>query len=105
MASKIKKGDTVKVMSGKDKGKTEKVLTVFPEEQKALIENINKVKRHTKPNQQHKGGILDKYMPISLSRVMLVCSSCKKPTRVGFKTLNDNKKVRFCKKCKENIDK
>jgi large subunit ribosomal protein L24 len=105
MAQKVKKGDTVKIMSGKDKGKQEKVLTVFPELGKVLVENVNKVKRHMKPTQQHKGGIVDKYLPIVTARVMVVCPACKKETRVGFKVRKDNTKVRFCKKCTEEIDK
>jgi large subunit ribosomal protein L24 len=105
MASRIKKGDKVMIMSGKDKGKAEKVLTVFPELQKVLVENVNKVKKHRKPTQQHQGGISDMLMPIAVSRVMIVCPACHKPARVGFKILNDAQKVRYCKKCQENIDK
>ena len=104
MASKIKKGDLVKVLSGKDKGKQAKVLQVFPADGKALVENVNQVKRHTKPTQGHAGGIIDKLLPIAVSRVQLVCPSCKKSTRVGFKTVKD-KKVRYCKKCDAVIEK
>ena len=104
MANRIKKGDLIKVLSGKDKGKQEKVLQVFPADNMVLVENVNKVKRHTKPTQGHTGGIIDKMLPIALSRVQLVCPSCKKSTRVGFKTVKD-KKVRYCKKCDAALDK
>ncbi|MDR1997333.1 MAG: 50S ribosomal protein L24 [Candidatus Margulisbacteria bacterium] len=102
MASKIKKGDLVKVMSGKDKGRQEKVLEVLGT--RILVDNVNKVKRHTKPTQEHKGGIIEKILPIVSARVLLVCPSCKKAVRVGFKTEKEQK-VRFCKKCGAVIDK
>jgi len=105
MANKIKKGDTVRVMSGKDKGKEEKVLSVFPKDSQIVMEKVNVVKRHTKPTQSNKGGIFEKVLPIHWSRVSVVCPACKKATRVGFKVLKDKTKVRVCKKCNENIDK
>ncbi|GBR72345.1 50S ribosomal protein L24 [Candidatus Termititenax spirochaetophilus] len=104
MAKKIKKGDLVQVLSGKDKGKQEKVLEVRTADGKVLVDNVNKVKKHTKPTQGHAGGIIDKLLPINVSRVALVCPSCKKAVRVGFKIVKD-KKVRFCKKCEAVIDK
>ncbi|GBR75816.1 50S ribosomal protein L24 [Candidatus Termititenax persephonae] len=104
MASKIKKGDLVKVLSGKDKGRQEKVLEVFPAKQTALVENVNKVKRHTKPTQAHAGGIIEKLLPLAVSRLQLVCPSCKKAARVGFKVVKEQK-VRYCKKCDAPIDK
>lgn len=104
MALKIKKDDKVKVMVGKDKGKEGKVVQVFPSAAKILVENINVVKKHMKPTREHQGGIIDKPVPISTSKVMLVCPRCNKATRVGFSVLKDQK-VRTCKKCKENIDK
>jgi large subunit ribosomal protein L24 len=102
MAKKIKKGDLVQVISGKDKGKQEKVLEVL--EHKVLVDNVNKVKRHTKPTQEHKGGIMEKILPIVSAKVLVVCPVCKKGVRVGFKVVKE-KKVRVCKKCAAVIDK
>jgi large subunit ribosomal protein L24 len=104
MASKIKKGDLVKVLSGKDKGKQDKVLEVFPDSGKLLVDNVNKVKRHTKPAQNHAGGIIEKLLPLPAARVRVVCPACKAAVRVGFKVVKD-KKVRYCKKCAAVIDK
>lgn len=108
MAAKVhvKKGDTVLVITGKDAGKKGKVLTVFPEKQRVIVEGVNVVKRHTKPNKKMpQGGIVEKEAPIASSNVMLYCTKCNKPTRVGHKFLDDGKKVRVCKKCGEVIDK
>lgn len=105
MANKIKKDDKVKVIYGKDKGKVVKVVKLLTVEKKVLLENANMAKRHTKPNQKHQGGIIEKAVALDVSKVMLVCPSCNKETRVGFNVLADNKKVRVCKKCGENIDK
>ena len=104
MANKIKKGDLVKVLSGKDKDKQEKVLEVLSGGAKLLVDNVNKVKRHTKPTQEHKGGIIEKILPIVSAKVLVICPSCKKAVRVGFKIVKD-KKVRVCKKCAAVIDK
>ncbi|ANQ53890.1 50S ribosomal protein L24 [Thermosipho sp. 1063] len=106
MARKIRKGDTVKVLSGKDKGKTGEVITVIPKEDKVIVRGVNIVKRHQRPNaQMRQGGIIEKEAPIYVSKVALVCPSCGNATRVGFKFLEDGKKVRYCKKCGEVIDK
>jgi large subunit ribosomal protein L24 len=102
MAKRIKKGDLVKIISGKDKGRQEKVLEVL--DGQVLIDNVNKVKRHTKPAQEHKGGIIEKLLPIAAARVLIVCPSCKKAVRVGFQTVKD-RKVRVCRKCAAVIDK
>lgn len=100
----IKKNDTVKIIAGKDKGKSGKVLRVIPKKDRAIVEKINMVKRHMKPNQQtRQGGILEREAPIHISNVMLICSKCTDPTRVGYKTVDD-RKVRYCKKCEEVID-
>ncbi|MDN5343346.1 50S ribosomal protein L24 [Oceanotoga sp. DSM 15011] len=102
---KIKKDDTVIVISGKDKGKKGKVLRAIPKSHKVVIDNINIVKKHQRPTQQMKeGGIIEQPSPLHSSKVMLVCSSCGNPTRVGYKVLEDGKKVRYCKKCNEIID-
>ena len=103
---KIKKDDTVKVISGKDKGRSGKVLRVIPKERRIVVDNINVVKKHQRPTQQMKeGGIIEQPIPMYASKVKVVCSSCGAPTRVGYKKLDDGKKVRYCKKCNEIIDK
>lgn len=104
MANKIKKDDLVKVLSGKDKGKQEKVLEVLNGGVQVLVDNVNRVKKHTKPTQEHKGGIIEKVLPIVSAKVLIICPACKKATRVGFSVIKD-KKVRICKKCSAAIDK
>lgn len=101
----VKKNDQVTVISGKEKGKTGKVLKVFPKKESVLIEKINFVKRHTRPSSQHRqGGIIEKESPVHLSKVMVVCAKCNAPVKTGTKLLEDGKRVRFCKKCSEIID-
>ena len=96
---KIKKNDKVVVLSGKDKGKTGKVLGTVPSERKVVVEGINMVTCHIKPRKQgEEGGIIQRETPIYASKVMLVCPKCGKPTRVGH-TVIDGEKVRACKKC------
>ena len=100
----IKSGDTVVVLSGKDKGKQGKVMVVMPEERKVIVEKVNMVSRHTKPRQQgEQGGILQKEAPIYACKVQRVCPQCDKPTRAAHKLLADGKKVRVCKKCGAEI--
>lgn len=100
----VKKGDTVVVVSGKDKGKKGKILEVFPNENKVVIEGVNKVKRHTKPTRQmQQGGIFEKETAINASNVMHVCKDCKEPTRLGKKETKKGK-VKYCKKCGKTID-
>jgi len=101
----IKKQDTVVVLTGKEKGKRGRVLSVASSEGKAIIEKINIIKKHMKPNRQYsQGGIIEKEAPVHISNVMLVCPKCDKPTRVGNVILEGGNKVRSCKKCKEVID-
>jgi large subunit ribosomal protein L24 len=101
----IKKDDKVKVIAGKDKGKVGKVLNVIGKKNRLLIENINIVKRHTKPSAQNRqGGILESEAPIHWSNVMLMCNKCLEPVRVKNKSLDDGKMVRICRKCSEIID-
>jgi len=101
----IKKDDKVKIIAGKDKGKVGKVLKVIRKKNRLLVENINIVKRHTKPNAQNRqGGILESESPIHWSNVMLMCNKCIEPVRVKNKTLDDGKKVRICGKCNEIMD-
>ncbi len=100
----IKKGDTVIVLSGKDKGKQGAVQVVFPKAGKVIVEKVNVVSRHTKPRQQgEQGGILKKEAPIYACKVMRVCPKCDKPTRAAHKLLADGKKVAVCKKCGAEI--
>jgi len=103
---KIKKGDLVEVISGKDRGKRGKVLRVIPKENKVIVEGVNIVKRHQRPVPQlREGGIIEREAPIYACKVMVVCPSCDKRTRVGYKFVEDGKKVRYCKKCGEILDK
>ncbi len=102
--AKIKKNDTVKILTGRDKDKTGKVLFVWPDKDRALVQGINFVKKHQrKTREDQQGGIVQKESPINVSNLMLVCQKCSKPTRVNFSTLSDGTKVRLCKKCKELI--
>lgn len=99
----VKKGDIVQVITGKDKGKTGKILTVYPKRERVLVEKLNLVKRHMKPNQQYKrGGIIEKEAPINWSNVMILCGKCNKPTRVKHKII-ENESNRMCCKCGELI--
>ncbi|PLX85894.1 MAG: 50S ribosomal protein L24 [Desulfuromonas sp.] len=102
----VKKDDTVKVIAGKEKGKTGKVLRVFPAKGRVVVESLNVVKRHIRPSQLNpEGGIVEKEAALSISNVMLVCSSCDAPARTGIRILDDGKKARYCKKCNEIVDK
>jgi len=101
----VKKDDKVKILAGKDKDKIGKVLKVIEKKERVLVENVNIVKRHTRPSAQNRqGGIVEGEAPLHWSNVMLVCNKCIKPTRVKTKILEDGKKVRVCKKCDEIID-
>lgn len=105
MKMTIKNGDTVYVITGKDKGKTGKVSAVYSDKNKVLVENVNIVTKHQKPkSQQDKGGIVKKPAPIDASNVMVVCPVCNKATRIAHKEI-DGKKARVCKKCGASLDK
>lgn len=102
---RIKKDDKVKVVAGKDKGKIGKVLNVDRKKYRILVENINTVKRHTRPSGQNKqGGIVESEAMIQLSNVMMLCGKCLKPARIKIKSLEDGKRLRVCGKCGEVID-
>lgn len=102
---KIKSGDKVKIISGKDKGKTGKVLQVFPRERLASIEGRNLLIKHLRPRRQgEKGQRIEFPAPASIANVMLVCPRCGRETRVGAQILENGKKARICKKCKQTID-
>jgi len=101
---KIRKGDIVQAIKGKDKGKKGKVLNVSLETGRALIEGINLAKKHKRQTSQgQKGGIISIEMPISISNIALVCKSCNHATRVGFEIMKDGTKSRICKVCKEAV--
>ncbi len=101
----IKKNDNVMVISGKEKGKRGRVIAVYPATNRLLIEKLNMIKRHTRPNQQlRQGGIVEKESPISAANVKLVCSKCDKPTTVARQAQGDSARVRVCKTCNEAID-
>jgi len=105
MAAKIRKGDTVQVITGKDKGKRGEVLRVLPEENRALVQGRNMVKRHTKPRGMGQpGGIVEQEASIHLSNLALIDPKSDKPTRVGFRVLEDGKKVRVAKSSGEVLD-
>jgi large subunit ribosomal protein L24 len=105
MGLSIKKNDTVVVIAGREKGKKGRVLSVYSQKDRLLIEKINIIKKHMKPTRkQTQGGIIEKEASIHASNVMLICPKCNKPTRIGNSILQDGRKLRICKKCGEVID-
>jgi large subunit ribosomal protein L24 len=101
----VKKGDTVLILSGKDKGKKGKVLDAMPSEGMILVEGVNMSSKHKKPRTRYQqGGIIHQESPVNCSKVMLVCTRCGKPSRTGKVILENGEKVRSCKKCNETID-
>jgi large subunit ribosomal protein L24 len=106
LKTRLKKGDMVMVITGRERGKTGKVLSLRPADAKIVVEKLNIIKRHTKPSQKaRQGGILEREAPIAVSNVMYYCSNCQKAVRLGIKTLDDGRRVRVCKKCKEVVEK
>ncbi len=102
---KIKKNDKVKILAGKDKGKIGKVLNVSSEKNKLTVEGLNLLVKHAKPRKQGEKGQRIQYpAPLNISNVALICPKCSKPVRVGHKVLENKKKVRLCRDCKEVID-
>ncbi|HCJ56165.1 50S ribosomal protein L24 [Lutispora sp.] len=102
----VKKGDTVVVISGKDKGKKAKVLVGLPKDGKVIVEGVNMSTKHKKPSQKvQQGGIIHQESPIFASKVMLWCDKCKKGVRAGKRILQDGTKVRYCKSCGDMLDK
>jgi large subunit ribosomal protein L24 len=101
----VHRGDRVKVITGKDKGKEGKVLRAFPEKQRVVVEGVHRIKKHTRPTQKHpQGGILEIEGTIHASNVMLVCPSCSEPTRVGYRR-EDGVRLRVCKNCGKQVEK
>ncbi len=102
---KIRKDDTVLVIAGKDKGKKGKVRFAYPEKQQLIVEGLNFVKKHSKAKGKvRQAGIIDLEAPLDVSKVMLMCNKCNKPVRIGYKKLEDGRKVRFCRVCHEVIE-
>jgi large subunit ribosomal protein L24 len=104
---RVRKNDTVLVLSGKSRGRTGRVLRVMPSAGRAIVEGVNFVRKHTKANPQKniKGGILERESPVHASNLMVVCTECGKPARVGNRILDDGKKVRTCRRCNGMLDK
>ncbi|HXV82173.1 MAG TPA: 50S ribosomal protein L24 [Candidatus Binatia bacterium] len=101
----IRKNDSVMVISGRERGKTGKVLRVLSKKDAILVERVNMVKRHSRPRgPQQPGGIVEKEAPIRVSNIMLMCDKCNAPVRVGRRVLADGKKVRICKRCGESLE-
>jgi large subunit ribosomal protein L24 len=102
---KIRKDDTVLVITGKDKGKKGKVRFAYPGENRIMVEGINMIKKHAKAKKQVKqAGIIEREAPISVASVMLLCSKCNKPARIGYKELQDGRKARVCRACGEVVE-
>ena len=103
--SRIRKGDMVVVIAGRDRGKSGKVLSINPAVGKVVVEKLNMIKRHTKPNQKVKqGGILEREAPLAISNVMYLCPVTQKPTRLGVRTLDDGRRVRVSKKSNDAVE-
>nr|AKQ02054.1 50S ribosomal protein L24, large subunit ribosomal protein L24 [uncultured Acidobacteria bacterium Rifle_16ft_4_minimus_33611]AKQ03774.1 50S ribosomal protein L24, large subunit ribosomal protein L24 [uncultured Acidobacteria bacterium Rifle_16ft_4_minimus_38548] len=104
---RLRKNDQVVVIAGRDRGKRGKVLRIFPERNRAIVERISMIKRHTRPNpsQNIKGGLVEREGSIEVSNLMVVCGECDRPTRPRRKWLNDGRKVRICHHCEGVIDK
>jgi large subunit ribosomal protein L24 len=102
---KIRKNDTVLVITGKDRGKKGKVRFAYPKDERVVVESVNFIKRHARATgQARQAGIIEREAPIHISNLILVCNKCNRPTRIGFRFLEDGKKVRLCKSCHEVID-
>ncbi len=101
----VRRGDTVGVIAGKERGKRGKVLRVLRDSGRVVVEHLNMIKRHQRPTQKlRQGGIIEREGPLAVSNVLLVCGRCNRPVRVGIKVLNDGRKVRACKRCGESVD-
>jgi large subunit ribosomal protein L24 len=101
----VRRGDTVAVIAGRERGKRGKVLRVLPVDGRVLVEKLNMMKKHQRPTQKlRQGGIIERESPLALSNVLVVCNRCDKASRSGIKVLGDGRKVRVCKRCGESID-
>jgi large subunit ribosomal protein L24 len=102
----VRRGDTVAVIAGRERGKRGKVLRVLPVEGRVLVEKVNMIKKHQRPTQKlRQGGIIEREGSLALSNVLLVCGRCDRPSRAGTKILTDGRKIRVCRRCGESIDK
>lgn len=103
----IKKNDNVIILAGRDRGKRGRVLSVVPDKGRVVVEGVNVIKRHTKPNPQRniKGGVVEREAALAVANVQLVCPECGNPSRVGRRLLDDGRRVRYCVKCKGVVDK
>ena len=103
--SHVRRGDTVAVIAGRERGKRGKVLRVLPVAGRVIVEKVNMMKKHQRPTQKlRQGGIIEREGPLALSNVLVVCPRCDKPSRTGVKILTDGRKVRTCRRCNESID-
>ncbi|MDQ7003202.1 MAG: 50S ribosomal protein L24 [Ghiorsea sp.] len=102
---RIRSGDEIVVITGRDKGARGNVTRILPEKGKVVVAKVNMVKRHTKPTQNSSGGIVEREAPLEISNVQFVCPKCDTGVRLGTKTLEDGRKVRTCRKCGEVLDK
>ncbi len=101
---KIRKGDRVKVLAGKDRGREGTVTFAYPAQNKVIVDGMNVAKKHQKPTRAtQQGGIIDKEMPMAVSNVAIICSSCGKPTRIGYRVDADGTKTRICRKCEGDL--
>jgi large subunit ribosomal protein L24 len=102
----VRRGDTVGVIAGRERGKRGKVIRVMRDTGRVLVEHVNMLKKHQRPTQKlRQGGIIEREGPLALSNVLIVCSRCDRPTRTGVKILGDGRKVRACRRCGESVDK
>ena len=102
--AKVRREDTVMVITGKERGKTGVVRQVMPHEGRVVIAGVNVVKRHMRPRADRPGGIIEREAPLHISNVMVVCKSCSKPTRVAYRLRDDGRKVRYCRRCDQALD-
>ena len=102
----VRRGDTVGIISGRERGKRGKVLRVLTDKGRVVVEHVNMIKRHQRPTQKlRQGGIIEREGPLALSNVLPICPRCDKPSRTGWKVLADERKIRICRRCGEAIDK
>ena len=101
---RLKKGDVVEVIGGRESGKTGKILKIIDDKNQVIVEKLNFIKKHQRPDARGKGGIVEKEAPIHASNVMFICNKCNTRVRMGYRVLDDGKKVRVCKKCHDILD-
>jgi len=101
----LKKGDEIKILSGKDAGRHGKILKVMPEKNQVILEGLNLVKKHTKPSKTNpQGGVIDKALPLNVAKIMVICPGCNKPTRIRRERAVDGTLVRTCRHCNRTLD-